>query len=165
MNKIKNEKGITMIALVITIMALATLAITILTNTRSMVNIKNMTELEKDINNLKQKVSSFYNEYGEIPASIEYTNIEVLANLLNTKEEESKFYVIDLQALQGLSLNYGKDYEHVKNTDTETADKYTDLYIINKVTHNIFYMDGVRYRTDKGNKLYYTTYDKPEEEI
>ena len=140
MNKKNNERGITLITLVITIMALSALAITIVANTRSMLNAKNITELKSDINNLKNKVSDFYNEYGELPVDIEYTNISNLANVLNDKEKNSKFYVIDLQAMQGVSLNYGRDYEYVKNTNTETANQYYDLYIINEVTHNIFYM-------------------------
>lgn len=162
MNKKNNEKGITMITLVITIMALSVLAITIVANTKSMVNTKNLSDLKNDINNLADKVADFYNEYGKLPAYIEYTNLSNLTNVLNEKEKTSKFYVIDLQAMQGISLNYGRDYEYVKNTNTETANKYYDLYVVNEVTHNIFYIDGVSVVEDNENKVYYTTYDEPE---
>ena len=51
---------------------------------------------------------------------------------MNNKEKtsESKFYVIDLQAMKGISLNYGRDYENVKNTNTQKANEYTDIYVI-----------------------------------
>ena len=163
--KLKSEKGITMVTLIITVIALATLSITVIANTKSMVNTKNITELKNDISNLRQKVTDFYNEYGELPAEIEYTNTSRITNVLSEKEKSSKFYVIDLQAMQGISLNYGMDYEHVKNTNTETANKYYDLYIINEETHNIFYMEGVIVRETGGNKRQYTIYEEAEEEI
>ena len=165
MNMKKNEKGITLITLVITVMALSALAITIVANTRSMKNTKNITQLKNDISNLRQKVTDFYNEYGELPADIEYTNIANLTDVLNDKEKNSKFYVIDLQAMQGISLNYGEDYKYVKNTNTETANQYYDLYIINEASHNIFYVEGINVKEDSGNKIYYTTYEETEEEI
>ena len=64
---------------------------------------------------------------------------------MNNKEKtsESKFYVIDLQAMKGISLNYGRDYENVKNTNTQKANEYTDIYVINNITHNIFYIKGI----------------------
>lgn len=160
MNKRNNEKGITLLILVITVIAILILSTTIIINTNSMVNTKNLTDLETDINTLRQKISDFYNEYGEIPASIEYTDVSHLSNagVLNDKEKESSFYVIDLQAMRGISLNFGMDYEAVKDTNTEKANKYTDLYIINEVTHNIFYVEGVKTKENNEYITYYTDY-------
>ena len=163
--KLKGEKGITLMILVITITILSALAITIVINTKSMVNTKNVTELKNDINNLKEKVSDFYNEYGELPANILYTNTGRLTSILNEKEKNSNFYVIDLQAMKGISLNYGRDYEYVKNTDTETANKYYDLYIINAATHNIFYMEGIKVKDKGTTKMHYATYEEAEETV
>lgn len=156
MKKKNNEKGITLIVLIITIIALTILSTSIILNTKSLVNSKNITNLTNDINNLQQKVSDFYNEYGELPADIEYTNLSRIAEVLNDKEKNSKFYVIDLQAMRGISLNYGRDYEHVKNTNTETANQYYDIYIINETTHNIYYMEGINNTNNRENRTYYT---------
>ena len=156
--KIKQEKGVTLLILVITVMVLLILTFTIVINTKTNASTKRLTQLKSDIQNLEQKVSDFYNEYGEIPAEIEYTNIDQIKDLLNEKEKssESKFYVIDLQAMKGISLNYGRDYEEIKNTNTDNANKYEDVYIINNITHNIFYIRGVDVTKNGVYEKYYT---------
>ena len=156
--KIKQEKGGTLLILVITVMVLLILTFTIVINTKTNASTKRLTQLKSDIQNLEQKVSDFYNKYGEIPAEIEYTNIDQIKDLLNEKEKssESKFYVIDLQAMKGISLNYGRDYEEIKNTNTDNANKYEDVYIINNLTHNIFYIRGVDVTENGVYEKYYT---------
>ena len=156
--KVKQEKGVTLLILVITVMVLLILTFTIVINTKTNASTKRLTQLKSDIQNLEQKVSDFYNEYGEIPAEIEYTNIDQIKDLLNEKEKssESKFYVIDLQAMKGISLNYGRDYEEIKNTNTDNANKYEDVYIINNITHNIFYIRGVDVTENGVYEKYYT---------
>lgn len=163
--KKKNEKGITMISLVITVIVLTMLGFTITMNASGMINITNINDLEGDIELLKQKVETFYKEYGEIPISLEYTNISHLSNILNNKEKElgSKFYVIDLQAMKGITLNLGKDYETVRKMtgtkeDLANVNNLKDLYIINNITHNIFYVEGIN--IDGENR--YTNYSVPQ---
>lgn len=160
MQKIKQEKGITIVSLVITMIVLSILTFTIILNTKESSEVQNLMNLRTDISNLKEKISNFYNEYGELPADIEYTNIENIKGILNNVElsEDSKFYVIDLQAMKGISLYYGSDYEEVKNTNTSKANLYTDLYIVNDATHNIFYVQGVS-GEGKDAKMHYTNYD------
>ena len=157
----KSERGITLVSLVVTIIVLLILSFTVTLNLKQSMSIEKVTELKTDISNLKQKVENFYKEYGEIPAEIEYTEISDLSSVLNSLEKgtDSKFYVLDLQAMKGISLNYGNDYENVKDTNTETANKYKDLYIINDKTHNIFYVEGIK-GTDQ---IYYTSYTEPNE--
>ena len=119
---IKKEKGVTMVALVITVIILLILTNMLIYNATDSAQIKSLTSLYNDIELLREKVSEYYNEYGKIPANIEYTNIDHLGGILNAQEKEtdSKFYVIDLQTLQGLTLNYGNEYEEVKNRDMST---------------------------------------------
>lgn len=163
--KKRNEKGITMMTLTITIIILLILTFTIITNMVGMIDITNINDLEADIELLKQKVEAFYKEYGEIPAKIEYTNIAHLNNILNNKEKEpgSKFYVIDLQTMKGITLNYGRNYEIVRNMtgtpqDLAAVNNLKDIYIINNITHNIFYVQGIE--VDGKNR--YTNYEIPE---
>ncbi len=165
--KKKMENGITLISLVVTVVVLIILSVSITTNLKNNLDVQKLVYLRGDIENLTQKVSDFYNEYGEIPANIEYTNVGRLKDILNTAEQASKFYVIDLQAMQGLSLHYGKDYEYIKDADpirtTVDINKFEDVYIINEVTHNIFYVKGVSLKEGKeGKKTYYTNHDKAE---
>lgn len=163
--KIKNEKGITMVALVITVLILLILTNMLVYNAQDNIYIRAVTNLYNDIDILREKVSEYYNEYGKIPAEIKYTNEEQLQNLssvLSTQNDTGDFYVIDLEAMQGITLNYGKDYEKVKG-DKNNANIYTDLYIINKNSHNIFYVEGINIKENGITKTYYTDYIEPDQ--
>ena len=167
---VKNQKGITLISLVITVIILLLITGMLVYNARDSIYIRNYTYLENDIQNLRDKVSSFYNEYGAIPAKS-----QVLEDFLNTdiqqvfndteKQNMDKFYVLDLQALTDLTLHYGEDYELVKNDGEFLTANYEDLYIINEVTHNIFLAGGVKAREGNTLKKYYTDYSVPNNEL
>ena len=164
-NTKKGEKGISLISLTITIVILVLITNMLVYNAKDSVHIKNLNGMKNDIENLRDKVSEFYNEYGNVPANIPYTNLSTeLQQVFNEKEKKnlSQFYVLDLQAMQGLTLNYGNEYEKVKDTNTENANKYTDLYIINKITHNIFLVKGIKVKENNETKTYYTDYTTPD---
>ena len=161
-NKLRQEKGITMMALVVTIIILLILTSVLVFNTQDSVYIKRLNNLYSDIELLRSKTDEYYNEYGQIPAKIKYTNIDTLKNVLSTKNDTGDFYVIDLEAMEGITLNYGKDYETVKS-DSTNANNYTDLYIINENSHNIFFVRGIEIKEKDKVKTYYTDYTEPDE--
>lgn len=161
-NKLRQEKGITMMALVVTIIILLILTSVLVFNTQDSVYIKRLNNLYSDIELLRSKTDEYYNEYGQIPAKIKYTNIDTLKNVLSTKNDTGDFYVIDLEAMEGITLNYGKDYETVKS-DSTNANNYTDLYIINENSHNIFFARGIEIKEKDTVKTYYTDYTEPDE--
>ena len=163
--KIKNEKGITLVALVITIVIMVILTNILVYNAKDEVTIKALTNLYNDISLLRESVSAYYNEYGKIPAEIKYpdTNIKSrLTNVLSETNDIGDFYVIDLEAMQGITLNYGKDYKSVKK-DIYHAGDYLDLYVINENSHNIFYIKGIDIKENNETKTYYTDYIEPDE--
>ncbi len=159
---IKQEKGVTMIALIATIIILFFLTGMLVYNAQDSVEIKALNNLYNDIGLLKSKISEYYNEYGEIPAKIQYTKTDTLSSVLSEKNDVGNFYVIDLEAIQGITLNYGKDYEKIKN-DSQNANNYTDIYIINENSHNIFYVQGITITQDNSTNTYYTDYTEPDE--
>ena len=161
---IKQEKGITMIALVVTVMILLIITNVLIYNAQDSMHIKALTNLYNDIELLKEKVSEYYERYGEIPAKIKYTNLSDLENakILSKNNDIGDFYVIDLEAMQGITLNYGKDYEQIKNNE-EKANEYKNIYIINKNSHNIFYVQGITIKENDIQKTYYTNYTEPDE--
>lgn len=161
---IKQEKGITMIALVVTVMILLIVTNVLIYNAQDSMHIKALTNLYNDIELLKEKVSEYYERYGEIPAKIKYTNLSDLENtkILSKNNDIGDFYVIDLEAMQGITLNYGKDYEQIKNNE-EKANEYKNVYIINKNSHNIFYVQGITIKENGIQKTYYTNYTEPDE--
>lgn len=111
--------------------------------------------MQTDIGNLRDKVSSYYADYGKIPAKIKYTNLTNLRGIISDKVDTGDFYVIDLSAIENVTLTYGKDYEKIKDKSelSEEINNLEDLYIINESSHNIFYVkgvniDGIKYYTD-----------------
>ena len=61
--------------------------------------------------------------------------------------------------LDNLTLNYGKDYEKASNDmTTEEISKLEDIYIVNSVTQNVFYVKGINVK----NKKYYSDREKDE---
>ena len=159
---LKKDKGVTMVALVITVLMILILTNMLIYNAQDDIYIKRLTNLYNDISVLREKVSTYYDEYGKIPAEIKYTNTNGLSSVLSTNDDREKFYIIDLEAMQGITLNYGKDYEKVKD-DKEHANDYTNLYIINENSHNIFYVEGVEIKENNTTKKYYTDYTEPDQ--
>ena len=158
---IKKEKGVTMVALVITVIILLILTNMLIYNATDSAQIKSLTSLYNDIELLREKVSEYYNEYGKIPAKIKYTNTSELSNVLSSTNDTGDFYIIDLEAMQGISLNYGKDYEKAKN-DSQNVDTYKDIYIINENSQNIFYAKGITITKGDTTQTYYTDYIEPD---
>ena len=160
----KQEKGISMVSLVITIIILLILTNVMIYNARDNLYIKSLADLYNDIEILNSKVSEYYEIYGKIPANIEYTNINSLSNIISKNNDIGKFYVIDLESMQGITLNYGIDYEIIKN-NIENINNYEDIYIINENSHNIFYVRGVSIEENGNTNTYYTNYRKPDETV
>lgn len=158
-NFLKDQKGINLTTLAIAVIVILILTSIILYNVKDNLGIQNLKSMQTDIENLRDKVSSYYNQYGKIPANTEvaYTNIEKIKDagvISAVVDTEGKFYVIDLSAMENVTLTYGKEYEEIKNGKATTAEQVNaleDLYIINEDSHNIFYVKGI---TLDGEKFY-----------
>ena len=155
---LKRERGITLVALVITVAIILILTNVVVYNAVSNLRTAKLQNMQADIENLRDKVSNYYSEYGNIPAdtSIEYTNTSHI-NSISSATDTGLFYVIDLAAMENVTLNYGKDYEKIRTgeaTTQEQINQLTDLYIINGTSHNIFYVEGI----EVDGERYYTDY-------
>ena len=162
---LRKERGVTMITLTITIIILIVITGILIYNARDIVYIKNYNALKNDIQLLRSKVSEYYNEYGTIPAKAKCSKIPVGLETVFTEDElnnEGELYVLDLEALDGLTLNYEKDYEEVKDL-AEVDDYYSDLYLIHGMTHNIFLNGGIKFAEGDTINFYYTDYDTPDQ--
>lgn len=162
---IKKENGVTLIALTIAVIIILTLTGMIVYSAKDSVYIKNLTNMKNDISNLRDKVSSYYSEYGKIPATTEYTDVSNLqsADILG-ENDTGKFLVIELKYLDGLTLNYGKDYEKYKAGEYSNITDLTDIYVINENSNNIFYIEGIRVKENGQTKMYYTDYTNGDSE-
>lgn len=156
---IKKDKGITLISLSIAVIIILTITGMILYSAKDSIYIEKLTNMQNDIKNLRDKVSSYYSEYGEIPAKTEYPDITNLQNAgVIGANDTGKFLILELEKLEGLTLNYGEDYEKYKVNDYTNLADLTDIYIINETSHNIFYVEGIRVKENDGTKIYYTDY-------
>ena len=161
-NFYKNKKGISLIALTIAVVVILILSNIVIYNVRDNLGIQNLKSMQTDIGNLRDKVSSYYADYGKIPAKIKYTNLTNLRGIISDKVDTGDFYVIDLSAIENVTLTYGKDYEKIKDKSelSEEINNLEDLYIINESSHNIFYVKGVNINGIK----YYTDYTQEEKD-
>ena len=161
---IKNNKGINMITLSIAVIILVIITSVLVYNAKDGVKIKTLSNMYNDIETLENKVSSYYLEHGDIPGHIVYANesdginsefINMIKNagVLNPNDENT-YLIIDLKSLEGISLNYGRDYDKVSDNSDVTSLK--DLYVINKVSHTIYYPRGIQVE----GTTYYTTQEE-----
>lgn len=129
-DKIKSNNGITIVALVTTvIIMLILLGVTI-----SGINISNNSvsynNMVADINLLEEKLLSYYNKYKEIPKTNVTENIDGIT-----------YYEIDLSKLDNLTLNYGIKY----------SGNAKDIYLVND-NLEVYYLKGV----EKSQTVYHT---------
>ena len=131
----KSEKGITMVVLVITIVVMFILASVVISqvNLSSSKNYKK--KMDADIDIISEKVLVYNNKFKEVPVT--ERSIEISGATFNE---------IDLNKLDSMSLNYGKEYG--ENSELE-KDK-SDVYVINN-NLRIIYLKGV---SINGTKYY-----------
>lgn len=157
-NLIKRSKGVSLISLVITVAVILILTNIVIYNAADSLKTTKLSNMQADIENLRDRVSTYYAQYGIIPAdmSIVYTNTSHI-NSISEATDIGPFYVIDLAAMENVTLNYGKDYEKIRSGQATTQNQInqlTDLYIINVTSHNVFYVEGI----EVGDETYYTDY-------
>ena len=150
---LKDQKGINLLTLSIAILVLIIITSILVYNAKDGVKIRNLNNLYNDIEVLNDKVSNYYIQYGDIPKSVEYENTNFIGNQRNPNDGED-YYVINLSNLQGLSLNYGRDYEKIGGRTS--VNQLTDIYIINEQSHTIYYPKGI----ELDSRTYYTTQEQ-----
>lgn len=159
--KLKNNKGVTLLILTITITVLLIITGITITNSKGQLAIKNVNNLYSDLESISTKVSDYYLKNDSLPVlENTYLNSSNALKLLciSNGEDESlinpndggNYYVLDLSKLENLTLNYGKDF--MKWNNSSTFQVYQDLYIINEVSHQIYYPKGVSYN----GEIYFT---------
>ncbi len=145
MKKIKqNQKGITLVALVLTIVLMIILTFTVTINVTQYKEHKAKSDFESDMNILQEEVNQYYARTKKIPIINKYTNTVMLTNKKNVNDNEN-YYILDLRQLE-IKLKNGSEYLEALSRDRsiEISD-LTDLYIINEQSHTIYYPKGVNY--------------------
>lgn len=141
MKKTKEEKGISLISLVIAVTLILVIAGILLYNSRNYTQIAKLENLHNDIQLLQEQIEVFYSKNGSLPI----LDVEYMVNLPESQRNPNdgdKYYVINLDVLDNIRLNYGKEFETLKN-DKEHEEKYKDLYIVNEKSHTVYYVKGI----------------------
>lgn len=141
----KNEKGITLIVLLITVIIMILISGTVITISMDRFKINDTRKLINDLELLQEKVSNYYLQYESLPilrntdgTAKQYTKA---LNFKTDSGDNGVYYIIDLLALDNISLNYGKEgFKDPNNSN--------DLYIINEKTHTIYYVRGIEFGED-----------------
>lgn len=151
------NKGITLVALMVTVIVLLIITTAGISTSLDRFEINNYRKMKNDLELLEDKVSDYYLKYEGLPvlrtsdSNIEVFNYkEYIKGLTNTNQEPATnandndiYYIIDLEALGNITLNYGKDFEKYKsNNVVQNVD--TDIYIINEESHTIYYVKGIK---------------------
>lgn len=168
---LKNQKGITMVAEVLTMVIFVLLIGTITYSSMSSFDVRNLNNMYADILTIQEKAANYYLKYGTAPIDEEKNiSISLLPGdmLRNPNDDNNSYYVVDLTKLLNVTLNRevtpkelvalpGKD-----GTINTTADGSSQLfYIINTKTLTVYSsrgveIDGLTNRTidDEGNTVY-----------
>ncbi len=138
---VNNQKGVSLVTLTITVIVILILTGIVLYNVKDNLGVQKLKSMQADIENLRDKIESYYIEYGNIPAKIEYTNITNIKDdgVISNEVDTGKFYIIDLSAIDNLTLTYGKDYDKI---ESEQQVDNLEILLINEVSHNIFFVKG-----------------------
>ena len=157
-----NERGITIIALVITVIILGLISVPIVINTSQIKDFNNYKKLKDDIDNLRENIKvAFYEEnISGIGPKVNSSMLGFLSKNQNgdpvkNANDNDVYYAISVDEInkrlsQDISeLNYG-----FESSGMGTGENYhgsDDVYIINEASLTIYYIKGVEY---KGNVYY-----------
>ena len=129
---VNNQKGVSLVTLTITVIVILILTGIVLYNVKDNLGVQKLKSMQADIENLRDKIESYYIEYGSIPAKIEYTNITNIKNagVISDEVDTGDFYIIDLSAIDNLTLTYGRDYNKIESE--QRVDNLEDIQNICK---------------------------------
>ena len=109
----KNQKGVNLVSLSVAVIVIITIVGTVLYNVRTNLGVQKLKAMQADIENLRGKVANYYLQYGALPI-LKQQEIEdsILSENVKTIEngniETGKYYVIDLSAMENITLTYDK---------------------------------------------------------
>lgn len=149
--KLKFEKGISLLALTITILVMGVVTSTLVYNAKDGIEIRRYKNLENDIEILTNKVEAYYLQKDELPILKSNGQAVLYAGNSNFKRQQQpndngSYYIVNLNNLGGLTLSYGKGFFDIKTT--EDTKRINDVYIINEQSHRIYYAQGIQVKGD-----------------
>lgn len=140
----RNERGIAMITLVITVLLIVIISSALAKNSYDSLQLANLTKLDNDVKMLNDRIAAYYVQYGRLPTYGEAYSRNTIKEKIDdlSPNDGDSYYIIDLSELDNLTLNYGENYLTSSN----------DVYIVNEESHIVYYLKGVKH----SGKVYHT---------
>ncbi len=139
-NYIKKQRGITLIALIITIIIISILVGVTVRYANIGTDVRNYNYMCADIELLENKIKLFYNDKGTIPTVGSAISAKSFLGIQANSKDNDNYYKVDVSQLYNVTLNYGGGAD---------AD---DAYIVNEQSLKVYYLKGVVLDDEK----YYT---------
>ena len=148
MQKIKNERGVTLLILVITILILALISIPIIVNTTDISELQRYTYFKSDIDKLRECIETTYVDMEDLSSiGPVYTGDFSFLNRVQGNDQVGNpndgniYYVISLNNLNSymnaqISLRYGSGNKQESYDGNEYSG--SDVYIINELSKTIY---------------------------
>ena len=177
----KDEKGITLMLLVITIIVLTLISIPVIVNFKSVKEMNRYTLFKADMDSLNEAIELAYKDTNDLSsigpkmaAQSGYTESQEFQNVISENGNiGSDMYLISLDNLNSklvegakISLNYGDlnknytsnpKYNESANLFTETGEiTDEDAYVVDQRSKTVYYLKGITYNSKK----YYTFNEK-----
>lgn len=125
-DKVKSERGVTLVALIAMIIIIFSILSVVLYNGRISVRLERLNSIYEDISSIEEKVQLYYLTNYKVPTKGEAFDFE--AEDLNPNDTENNYYMINAGVLDDINLN---------NDISE--------YIINADTLTVYYKEGYEY--------------------
>lgn len=138
MKKIKNNRGVTLVSLAVTILIMMILTVSLTASMTSTVELRKYNKAKEDIIALTEEVKVYYMKNFSLPA---YTDTTIdIPTIVYKKDrnpnDSGNYYPINIGLLSdSLSLNLG---EGNKTQDFTTR----DLYVVNEESLTVYYVQG-----------------------
>ncbi len=165
MPKLKNEKGITLIALVITVAVLSIISIPVVINTKNVSQFEEYTKFKDDIDNLRESIGIAYFDKDirtigpKYEGSLQFLNETQNGLSIKNENDNNVYYAINIDRInENLvvdmnRLNNGNGNKNIGNIATVYSGT-DDVYIINEASRTIYYVKGVLYNGERYYRLY-----------
>ncbi len=125
----KSNRGVTLLTMGIAVIIILIILSTIFFNVTSKMRAQELDNLYNDLTILSDKVNIYYNKYGNLPIKEEYTQISNIPTEILNPNDYGKYYIVDLSAMENLSLN--------------TAVTEENVFVVNEGSHTVYFPSGV----------------------
>ena len=152
-----NKQGASVLNISIAVMVMLIILSTITFSALNRLSTQKLDNMYNDIRMLKEKVEIYYLKYGKLPILEEYTAISSIPSSVLNINDNDKYYIININALENLTINTPIDEE--------------SFFIINEQSHTIYYPKGIKleeqmyYRLPEEYSKIYTQAELDEIEI